>query len=286
MKKIFDPSPETPPSPIAGRWFVALGALAGVLFIVSLPSLRQAEPRGRAPPHRSISTESRAQEATSAAASSREVDLPRQEDADESLTVYVAQKYAPLIDRAFQPAALTDGFYAQLREHERLSIALNTARQSSDPSMRDGVAQLELELARSGEQIRLLLHPTDYAAFEILKDSDVEQFQLDDYAEGIANVAPLDESSRRAVLLTKLQHKRQFRSALLDSGILRKDLDPAARRAAFVSVRRAFEQYTQGYLQEVRQYLPDDAQYALLSNYETTEFAAELEKLQAIAYGD
>ena len=40
------------------------------------------------------------------------------------------------------------------------------------------------------------------------------------------------------------------------------------------------------YLQEVRQYLYNDEQFALLSNYENSEYAAELEKLRGIAEGE
>ena len=45
---------------------------------------------------------------------------------------------------------------------------------------------------------------------------------------------------------------------------------------------RAMEDYRRSYLQEVRQYLSNDEQYALLSNYETTEFNAELARLQSM----
>ena len=37
---------------------------------------------------------------------------------------------------------------------------------------------------------------------------------------------------------------------------------------------------------EARQYLPDEDQYALLSNYENSEYTAELAKLRTMAEGD
>jgi len=289
MKQILDSSTlerPTQPSPVAGRWFVALAVLSilsAVLFVASQPSLEQPL---IVRSHRSVRAEPRIDLAGLPDPLTRApVDTRSAEAADESLTTYVAQKYASLVEGAFQPAALTDAFYAVLRERERSAIALNTSRQSADPASRESIPEHERELARYDERIRHLLHPTDYEAFEVLKDSDVEQFQLNDYADGIANVAPLDESSRRAVLLTKLAHQRHFRRALLDSGIFRTDTTAAQRRAAFESVKSAFDQYRNGYLQEVRQYLRDDAQYTLLSNYEKTEFDAELEKLRAMAYG-
>ena len=46
---------------------------------------------------------------------------------------------------------------------------------------------------------------------------------------------------------------------------------------------RALRESRDSYLQEVRQYLYNDEQFALLSNYENSEYAAELEKLRGIA---
>jgi hypothetical protein len=48
-------------------------------------------------------------------------------------------------------------------------------------------------------------------------------------------------------------------------------------------VSRALREYQQSYLQEVRQYLYNDEQYGLLSNYESSEFDAEMARLRSIA---
>ena len=61
------------------------------------------------------------------------------------------------------------------------------------------------------------------------------------------------------------------------------ELTPAERRLAYAEVSRALRHSQDGYLQEVRQYLYDAEQFTLLSNYETTEYNAELEKLRRIA---
>ena len=58
----------------------------------------------------------------------------------------------------------------------------------------------------------------------------------------------------------------------------------AERQLAFSEVRRALEASRDNYLLEVRQYLYNDEQFALLRNYETTEFNDELEKLRRMAY--
>jgi len=202
--------------------------------------------------------------------------------ADAALAEFTAGKYRFLTSDLFRT---NDALQAALLEREHIAIELNTARQSLDERQREAIRQYEAQLAAADTRIRALLHPTDYAVFEALKDSDIEQFQLDDYAAGIDNVAPLSADDRRAILLTKLNYKRTFRQVLLDSGLLRDDLSPAARRAAFDGVNRAFAQYRDSYLAEVRQYLFDDEQYALLLNYESSEFDAELAKLRSMAGG-
>jgi hypothetical protein len=68
-----------------------------------------------------------------------------------------------------------------------------------------------------------------------------------------------------------------------DSRLMTGDLNGTERLLAFTEVSRALKEYQQSYLQEVRQYLYDDEQYRLLSNYETSEYEAELARLRVIA---
>ena len=120
----------------------------------------------------------------------------------------------------------------------------------------------------------------------MLKDSDTEQFQLEDYAGGVNAVAPLNDADRKAILLTKLVHRQRFRQVLADSRLMTGDLNATDRQYAFAEVSRALGESRDSYLREVRQYLYNDEQFALLSNYENTEYAAELEKLRGIAEGE
>ncbi len=70
---------------------------------------------------------------------------------------------------------------------------------------------------------------------------------------------------------------------MADSGLLAQGLSPAEREHAYASPRAHSSDYMRDYLLEVRQYLSNDEQFALLRNFETTEFAAELDKLRAKA---
>jgi hypothetical protein len=135
-------------------------------------------------------------------------------------------------------------------------------------------------LAETERRIRALLHAADHATYEALKDSDLELFKLNEYAGGVSNVAPLTEADREAILRTKLAYKARFRQLIADSGLERGDLSAAEREYADRVISRGLEDFRRDYLQEVRQYLVDDEQFALLSNYETAEFKADLVRLR------
>jgi len=198
--------------------------------------------------------------------------------ADASFGAYVDGKY-----RFLEPS---EKLRAALLARERIAVAINTARQSNDAAAKEAIPNQLAELAALDQKIGTLLRPGDLATFEVLKDSDIEQFQLDDYAGGVNTVAPLSDSDRKAILYTKLVHRQRFRQVLADSGLMRGGLNGSERQYAFAEVSRSLSESRDSNLQEVRQYLYNDEQFALLSNYENSEYAAELEKLRGIAKGE
>ena len=197
--------------------------------------------------------------------------------AEATFGAYVDGKY-----RFLEPS---EDLRAALLAREKLAVAINTARQSRDASVQATVPQQLAQLAELDQKVGTLLRPGDLATYDVLKDSDVEQWQLDDYAGGISNVAPLGDEERRAILYTKLTHRQRFRQVLADSGLMNGALSATERQYAFTEVSRALGESRDGYLKEVRQYLYNDEQFTLLSNYENTEYADELEKLRRIAQG-
>jgi hypothetical protein len=197
--------------------------------------------------------------------------------AEASFGAYVDGKY-----RFLEPSGK---LRAALLAREKLAVAINTARQSTDAAAKAAIPDQLAALAELDQKIGTLLPPGDLATYEVLKDSDAEQFQLDEYAGGVSNVAPLSDADRKAVLYTKLTHRQRFRQVLSDSGLMGGGLNASERQYAFAEVSRALKESHEGYLQEVRQYLYNDEQFTLLSNYENTEYSAELEKLRGVAGG-
>jgi hypothetical protein len=199
---------------------------------------------------------------------------PRAAPDSEEATVaqYTAQKYQYLFDDMHSPHVKQARLQRALLLREQLAGQPDTAERAQ-------------ALAEAEARIRAMLHPADFATYDALKASDLEQFELNDYAGGVSNVAPLNADERKSILRTKLAYKGRFQQLVEDSGLLRSDLSPAERDHAYGVTSRALHDYQTSYLQEVRQYLANDEQYALLRNYETTKFSAELAKLRSMAGG-
>jgi hypothetical protein len=205
---------------------------------------------------------------------------------DSSFQDYVGTKYRFLFTESGLSKGASDQLRATLSERERVAVEINTARQSSDASAKESIPRLQADLDALDRKVGMQLRPGDLAAYEVLKDSDIEQFQLEDFAGGASGVAPLSDADKKAILYTKLAYRQRFRQVLADSRFMRDDLPASERKQALAEVSRALEASRDSYLQEVRQYLHDDEQFTLLRNYETTEFNGELEKLRRIASGE
>ena len=195
---------------------------------------------------------------------------PTVDTEEATVAEYTSEKYQLLLD---------DLHHLDATQAEQLRQALLKRELLAGET---GSAGQNEALAKVEEQIRGMLNPADHANYQMLRESDLELYKLNEYAGGVTNVAPLSEADRKSILRTKLAYKERFRQLLRDSGLQRGDLSAAEREYAFSMTSRAMEDYKRSYLQEVRQYLSNDEQYALLSNYETTEFNAELARLQSM----
>ncbi len=194
-----------------------------------------------------------------------------------SFVAYVGGKYRYLP----QSPKLT----AALLERERVAVAINTAKQSADENEKQKLPQLQAELAEADRKVGSLLASGDIAGYEVLKNSDVDQFQFEDYVGGISNVVPLADEKKQAILYAKLTNRYRFNQVLENSGLMRGDLTPSQRQNALNDVSRALRESRDGFLQEARQHMHDEEQFTLLSNYENTEYSGELDKLRRIADG-
>lgn len=176
---------------------------------------------------------------------------------DDALLAYVEHKYRYLL--ADVESAHVDELKRRLLEREGEA---NVAHRTSTD-------------ARVSE----LLSPREHAYYQALKDSDLEQHHLTEWVGGIENVAPLDERQKREVLDAKLRQKQRYAAALHELGLDRETLSQTEREYAHTHATAALKGYLDDFLMEVAPSLTPE-QFALLRNYETTEFTRELERVQ------
>jgi hypothetical protein len=197
---------------------------------------------------------------------------------DPGLASFVDQKYGFLTVPTLSPE-----LREALERREALAVRLNTLRQARIQPDSRALAQTELQLAQAEERIRQLMHPSEYAEYTLLRDANTELHHLREYAGGISHVVPLSHDEQRAVLFAKLTYKQQYEQALSNSAIERSELPVWQRLHAYERVAQAARASCKYFLQQARQSLHDEEQFALLSNYEHTELDRELARLHLAA---
>ncbi|HSS01439.1 MAG TPA: hypothetical protein VLM79_30480 [Kofleriaceae bacterium] len=105
------------------------------------------------------------------------------------------------------------------------------------------------------------------------------QHWLDDYAGGIANVAPLDDDQRTQLLTVKVRHQALFERELGEAQLDRPVLTVDERARAYAIVNEAVDRYRDAFFQDAAEIL-DAEQNLLLTSYETTELERERQRLQ------
>jgi hypothetical protein len=203
---------------------------------------------------------------------------------DPGLSEFVDWKYRWLIEAVQESER--PALRSALLGREHLAVAVNTAIQQREPAARTDSSALESRLAQADERLRELLHSETFAEFLLLKDADAELYRLEEYADGISNLAPLSPAQQRSVLFAKLMYKQQYQQLLADSGLETSDLPPSQRRYAYETVARELDAYRNNFLLQAQQALDGEEQYVLLRNYENTEFAEELAKLRLATLGE
>ncbi len=231
----------------------------------------RADDASRAP---AIAHESQTRSSPPAAPSPSERDATH----DPGLASFVDQKY-----RFLTVPTLSPELREALERREALAVRLNTLRQARIQPGSGAIEQTELQLAQAEERIRQLMHPSDYAEYSLLRDANTELYHLREYAGGISHVLPLSHDEERAVLFAKLTYKQQYEQALRNSALERSELPVWQRLHAYERVAHVARVSRSYFLQQARQSLHDEEQFALLSNYEHTELDRELTQLHLAA---
>lgn len=194
---------------------------------------------------------------------------------------------SPLVPEQQRSLASAEGspdaaFLAQVEHKYRFLIA--DVEKAHVDELRRRLLERESQLDvgsrnRIDAGIGKLLPAENFAYYQALKDSDLEQHHLAEYTGGISNVAPLDQRQERIVLDAKLRQKQRNAAIIRAHGLDRGILSNEERAYARARTAEAFEQNMEDFLAEVAPALSKE-QYKQLKKHESTELARELSRLQ------
>jgi hypothetical protein len=204
---------------------------------------------------------------------------PMLEDFNESLEDIVARKYHFLLRYLNTDSEVLEELRALLHEREETVLKIKDGREFAEESgiTREEIWELESLLEEIDYQIEQLLGQEYTQRYTMLKNSDKEQKQINQYTLGVTGIFPLDDNQQEAVLFTRLKHKQSFEEKLNTLGIdMNYPLTMEQRDTLKEDIEMAAMRYKHGFLMEVRNELNHDNfpmdQYTLLENHTNTEF--------------
>jgi len=107
----------------------------------------------------------------------------------------------------------------------------------------------------------------------------VEIRELDEYFGGVSNISPLNAEQKKALLESKLRHKKQFDLTLNDSGATRNSLSTSEREHAQITTARALRDFHDDFLIDAKALLTEQ-QYTALADFEATELKRRIIELE------
>jgi hypothetical protein len=207
---------------------------------------------------------------------------------NESIEEIVAKKYHfLLIYLNLDPEDLHQ-LKILLEKREKLALKIRDGKEFFPESgvTQEDIWEMEEQLVDIDNQIEQLLDSDNLDRYVLLKNSDIEQKQFNQYSLGVSGLFPLDDEQQESVLFARLRHK-----AIFDDMISTLDIETdypltkEQRDSLIKEVEKATMRYKHGFLMEAHTLLDHDSfpmdQYTLLENYTNTEFKEILNNLKA-----
>jgi hypothetical protein len=213
---------------------------------------------------------------------------PSLEGFDESLEEIVSRKYRFLLLRLDLGPNKINELKVLLLQREELVLKIKDGKEFAEETgiTQEEIWQMEYLLEDIDNRIEQMLELNNSERYAVLKNSDEEQKQINQYTLGVSGLFPLDIEQQEKVLFVRLKHKEAFEKKLKAYGIdMNYPLTKEQRKALLYDVKMAALRYKHGFLMEVRKELVHDSypfdQYTLLENYTNTEFKELLSDLNA-----
>jgi hypothetical protein len=143
------------------------------------------------------------------------------------------------------------------------------------------VSRQQQSLAEIDRQIAQLLgSPEDQKAYELLKDSAYEQYQMNNFFDQAQGDAPIPNDKREALLISKLEQKQEFTRYMETAGTR---IQYASEEEKPFLVEKAYEalnDYKDNFLNSARDNLTPE-QFDALREREHKQFEEIWESLKA-----
>jgi hypothetical protein len=206
----------------------------------------------------------------------------------ESIEEIVAKKYYFLLKYLDLDSTDLKQLKMLLEKREKIALKIRDGREHFPESgiTHEDILELEKMLADIDIDIELLLDSKNLDRYSLLKNSDIEQTQFNQYTLGINGLFPLDDEQQESVLFARLKHKEIFDEMISALNIdTDYPLSKEQRDSLIKKVEKAAMRYKHGFLMEAHTLLDHDSfpmdQYTLLENYTNTEFKEILNDLRA-----
>jgi hypothetical protein len=209
-------------------------------------------------------------------------------ESNESIKEIVAKKYHFLLKHLNLDSDILKQLKALLEKREEIALKIKDGKAFFPDSgvTQEAIWVMEKQLADIDIQIELLLESENQERYTLLKDSDIEQKQLNQYSLGVNGLFPLDDEQQETVLFVRLRHKSIFDEAIKTLDIETDyPLTMEQKHSLIKEVKMAAMRYKHGFLMEAHTVLDHDSfpmdQYTLLENHTNTEFEEIINNLQA-----
>jgi hypothetical protein len=219
--------------------------------------------------------------------SNQEISRETLGDYNESIQEIVAKKYAFLLKYVNIESEAYEKLNSLLLERERIALSLNDGKEYSDEIgvTKEEIREMERLLEEIDAQIEQLLDSENSDRYVMLKNSDVEQKQFNQYSLGVKGLFPLNDTQQELVIFARLKHKAVFENTIKTAGVyMDHPLTKEQSDNLLMKIERAAMRYKHGFLMEVRNVLDHDGfpmdQYTMLENYTNTEFKVIIENLR------
>ncbi|WP_185235375.1 hypothetical protein [Teredinibacter franksiae] len=215
-------------------------------------------------------------------------DAPIPQQFSETLDNIVKRKYRFLLARLQLSDHELTLLIELLEKRENIHLQIGDAEMYPDEldySSSD-IADLRYDLEQTDEKIEQLIGDSETEnKYTLLKNSDKEQDEFNQYALGLSGLFPLDKEQQETVLFSRLRHKKKFEEAITKTGFhMDYPLTYAQQQEIIAKVNFAAFKYKESYLNEVKPNLEFDdtpmSQFTLLENYTNTEFEQLQESLR------